>query len=90
MSTNEKGTANGDDIVGLSGWEFLDPTVNQGECNPCFRRQSVRSSALDDFRGLEIRTQEADLSEFLPLVQCSGLHDFPLKLAKPIGRRIPW
>ena len=35
------GAANGDDIVGLSDWEFLDPTVDQGECDPCFRRRSL-------------------------------------------------
>src|ERR1039458_1716465 len=37
-----KGAANGDDIVGLSRQEFLDPTVDQGECDPCFRGRSLR------------------------------------------------
>ena len=37
-----KGAANGDDIVGLSGWEFLNATSDQGKCNPCFRRRILR------------------------------------------------
>ena len=36
-----KCTAKGDDIVGLNGREFLDPTVNQGKLDARFRRRSL-------------------------------------------------
>jgi hypothetical protein len=45
-----KCAANSDDIVGLSRWEFLDPTGDQGECNSRLRRRSLRRRDHSCFR----------------------------------------
>jgi hypothetical protein len=41
-----KCAANGDDIVGLSRWEFLDPTGDQGECNSRLRRAAFAAAII--------------------------------------------